>query len=90
MAIIKSITLPSGYTAEYHHISDIKVAKNGGGYICVNSFKDSTARLSGAAFVKSVSSEVPENTFDISDEYMWSTAYTYIKSRPEWEGATDA
>lgn len=90
MALYKEIRQDDGVTTTYHRILFLQTTVNRQNSIAVLSYVDNEARNSekesiiGRPYVKSVTYETAyDETMTIEK------AYEYLKTRPEFEGATD-
>ena len=90
MALYKEIRQDDGVTTNYHRILFLQTTVNRQNSIAVLSYVDDVARTSekesiiAQPYVKSITYETAY------DESMTiESAYEYLKTRPEFEGATD-
>ena len=90
MALYKEIRQDDGVTTSYHRILYIRITVNSHNSIAVLSYVDNEARtgekelIIAQPYVKSITYETAY------DESMTiESAYEYLKTRPEFEGATD-
>ena len=90
MALYKEILQDDGVTTKYHRILFVQTTVNRQNSIAVLSYVDDTSRenekeaVIAQPYVKSVTYETAY------DEAMTiSSAYDYLKTLPEFEGATD-
>lgn len=90
MALYKKIRQDDGVTTSYHRILFLSLFTNHHNSIVVLSYVDDTAREDekGAIIVSPYQKSV---TYELSyDESMTvETAYEYLKTLPQFEGATD-
>lgn len=90
MALYKEIRQNDGVVTKYHRISFIQVTTNRQNSIAVFSYVDNEARTDeinsviAEPYVKSITYET------VYDETMTiESAYEYLKTLPQFEGATD-
>lgn len=90
MAIYKEIRQSSGVVASYHRILYINITTNRQNSIALVSYADETARQNEKAnddyrpFVQAKTYELPYN-----EAMTITSAYEYLKTLPEFTGATD-
>ena len=84
MALGKEIKQDDGVTTTYHRILFIQITTNRQNSIAVFSYIDEESRQSVHPYCRAVTYETDyDETMTIED------AYNYLKTLPEFEGATD-
>ena len=89
MAIKKEIRQEDGVTTNYHRVLYVQITTNRQNSIAVLSYVDNEARESEkAAFMQPYSRSVTYET-DYDPNMTIESAYGYLKTLPEFEGAED-
>lgn len=88
MALLKSITQEDGVITNYHRISRLESVINSHVSIVVFSYVDQDSRQSESAETRPYKSAVTYET-DYVENMTIESAYNYLKSLPEFEGAED-
>lgn len=89
MAIKKEIRQEDGVTTNYHRILYVQITTNRQNSIAVLSYVDSEARESEkAAFMQPYSKSITYET-DYDSQMTVESAYGYLKTLPEFQGAED-
>ena len=90
MALMKAIRQEDGVTTNYHRVLYIQITTNRQNSIAVLSYVDSEARESEkAAFMQPYSKSITYET-EYDPNMTIESAYGYLKTLPEFEGATNA
>ena len=90
MALYKEVRQDDGVTTRYHRILFVQTTLNRQNSIAVLSYVDEDARenekgaVAAQPYVKSVTYEIPYN-----EAMTVESAYEYLKSMPQFEGAVD-
>lgn len=90
MALYKEIRQNDGVTTNYHRILYVQITTNRQNSIAVVSYVDNTARsdeqsnVLAQPYKKAITYET-----DYCENMTITTAYEYLKTLPEFEGATD-
>lgn len=88
MALLKPITQEDGVTTSYHRILFLQQTVNRQNSIAVLSYVNDTSRQSemtgGYPYKKAITYET-----DYNEAMTIESAYDYLKTLPEFEGATD-
>ena len=93
MALQKLNTLPTGASYNYHKAGFPTInASDKSGSVIVKCYVDAAARLAGKKEVLNKIHKLPENTFsqiNLSQTDARDLVYVYLKTLPEYSGATD-
>lgn len=90
MALMKAIRQEDGVTTNYHRVLYIQITTNRQNSIAVLSYVDSEARESErAAIIHPYSKSITYET-EYDPNMTIESAYGYLKTLPEFEGATNA
>ena len=88
MALQKSIIQENGIVTNYHRILFLQSTINSHNSIAVLSYIDQDSRLRESSGMMSYSSAVTYEK-DYEENMNIEEAYSYLKTLPEFEGATD-
>lgn len=101
MAIKKSVTAPNGIVTEYHRIAMVKIDTNQQNTILVHSYLSDAGRQVEKDYAAGLYNDLEEGMMnwpyvdaqyldcDYDGEMTVAKAYEYLKTLPEYEGATD-
>lgn len=101
MAIKKIVTAPNGIVTEYHRIAMVKIDINQQNTLLIHSYLSETGRQVEKDYAAGLYNDIDVGMMswpyvdaqylncDYDGEMTISKAYDYLKTLPEYEGATD-